>query len=201
VLQQGEVQPGETVVILGAGKVGLSVLDVLCHGTGVCLAICTDVHPFRLELARRVGAAHTIDVTRDDPVERVLEITNGSGADCVIEAVGHYHEMAGQEAPLGQAVRMIRHGGRIVTVGLGEQSSAVHFKTLVLKEARIIASRVTRGEFPRAVHLLSQGLLHPGLLITDQRPIQEIAAAFGKVDRDDPTTLKVVLEVRGADGR
>jgi 2-desacetyl-2-hydroxyethyl bacteriochlorophyllide A dehydrogenase len=199
VLQQGEVQPGECVVILGAGKVGLSVLDVLCHGTGVALAICTDVHPFRLELARRLGAAYTIDITREDPVERVLEITHGSGADCVIEAVGHYHEIAGQEAPLGQAVRMIRYGGRIVTVGLGEQLSAVHFKTLVLKEARIIASRVTRGEFPRAVHLLSRGLLHPELLITDQLPIQEVAAAFSKVDSEDPTTLKVVLGVHGSD--
>ncbi len=199
VLQRGQVQPGESVAILGAGKVGLSVLDVLCHGTAAALAICSDVHPFRLELARRLGAAHTIDVTREDAVARVLEITRGAGVDCVVEAVGHYREIEGQESPLGQAVRMIRPGGRIVTVGLGEQLSPVHFKTLVLKEARIIASRVTLGEFPRAIYLLSQGLLHPEVLITDQLPMAAVTAAFEKVDRDDPETLKIVLDVQGLD--
>jgi threonine dehydrogenase-like Zn-dependent dehydrogenase len=126
----------------------------------------------------------------------VLEITDGEGADCVIEAVGHYHLIDGQEAPLAQAVKMIRPGGRIVTVGLGEQLSAVHFKTLVLKEAEIIASRVTLGEFPRALLLLEKGLLHPELLVTSQMPMREIAAAFEKVDQEDPNTVKVVVDVQ-----
>ena len=93
---------------------------------------------------------------------------------------------------------MIRTAGRVVTTGLGEQLSAVHFKTLVMKEAEIIASRVTRGEFPRAIRMMSRGLLHPDLLITDQMALQDIAAAFEKVDGEDPATLKVVLKVQEA---
>ena len=77
---------------------------------------------------------------------------------------------------------------------MGEQLSAVHFKTLVLKEAEIIASRVTRGEFQRAIRLLAKGLLHPELLITDQIALGDVAAA--KVDREDPSTIKVVLNVQ-----
>jgi threonine dehydrogenase-like Zn-dependent dehydrogenase len=127
-----------------------------------------------------------------------MEITQGAGVDCAIECVGHYHLAEGQEAPLAQAVKMIRSGGRIVTAGLGEQLSAVHFKTLVLKEAQIIASRVTLGEFPRAIRLLSKGLVHPELLVTEQAPLRDITAAFAKVDRDDPTTIKVVLDVQQA---
>jgi threonine dehydrogenase-like Zn-dependent dehydrogenase len=196
VLGRGQVQPGESVAILGAGRLGLSVLDVLCHSAGPALTVVTDLQPFRLETARKLGADHAIDVTQEDPVERVLDITGGVGVDCVIEAVGHYHSVGGQEAPLAQAVRMMRNGGRIVTAGLGEQLSAVHFKTLVLKEGRIIGSRVTLGEFPRAIRLLAKGLLHPELLVTDRIAMGEIATAFEKVDREDPRTIKVVLNVQ-----
>jgi len=101
---------------------------------------------------------------------------------------------------------MTRPAGRVVTagwsrfaslyIGMGEQLSAVHFKTLLLKEAEIIASRVTRGEFPRAIRLLAKGLLHPELLITDQMALSDVAAAFEQVDREDPSTIKVVLNVQ-----
>jgi len=192
ILQRGQVQPGETVALLGAGKLGLSILDVLCHSASPGFTIVTDLQPFRLETAAKLGADVVLDVTKTDPVEWVLELTNGAGVDCVIEAVGHYH---GEQAPLAQAVSMIRSGGRIVTTGLGEQLSAVHFKTLVLKEAQIIASRVTCGEFPRAIQMMSRGLLHPDLLITDVTPLENITAAFAQVDREDPGTIKVVLEI------
>jgi threonine dehydrogenase-like Zn-dependent dehydrogenase len=196
ILQRGQVQPGETVVILGAGKLGLSLLDVLCHSASPATSIVADLQPFRLETARKLGADHVVDITLEDPVERVLEITGGLGVDCAIEAVGHYHLVEGQEAPLAQAVQMIRTAGRVVTTGLGEQLSAVHFKTLVMKEARIIASRVTLGEFPRAIRLMAKGLLHPELLVTDEMPLRDIGTAFAQVDREDPKTLKVVLNVQ-----
>jgi 2-desacetyl-2-hydroxyethyl bacteriochlorophyllide A dehydrogenase len=196
VLQRGQVQPGETVAILGAGKVGLSVLDVLCHKAGAALTIATDLHDFRLELAHKLGADYTINVTRMNPAERVMELTGGQGVDCVIEAIGHFHEIPGQAAPLEQAVRMIRSAGRIVTVGLGEQMSAVHFKTLVLKEAQMIASRVTLGEFPRAIRLMAKGLLHPELLVTHKMTMREVAAAFIKVDQEEPETIKIVLDIQ-----
>ena len=199
VLQRGGVQPGETVAILGAGKLGLSVLDVLCHSASAAMTIVTDIQPFRLETARKLGADYTVNIEQEDPVEQVMEITHGEGVDCVIEAVGHYHVVEGQESPLAQATRMIRMGGRIVTAGLGEQMSAVHFKTLVLKEAKIIASRVTLGEFPRAMRLMAKGLLHPELLVTDSLSLRDVTAAFEKVDREDPSTIKVVLNVRDLD--
>ncbi len=195
ILQRGQVQPGETVALLGAGKLGLSILDVLCHSVSPGVTIVTDLQPFRLETAQKLGADVALNLNEIDPVERVLELTDGVGVDCVIEAVGHYHLPEGQEAPLAQAVKMIRSGGRVVTTGLGEQLSAVHFKTLVLKEAKIIASRVTRGEFPRAIQMMSRGLLHPDLLITDVQPLDDITAAFAQVDREDPETIKVVLEI------
>ncbi len=196
ILRRGQVQLGETVVILGAGKLGLAILDVLCHSARANTTVITDLQPFRLETAHQLGADYAVDIRQEDPVEKVMAITGGRGADCVIEAVGHYHLLDGQEAPLAQAVKMIRNGGRVVTVGLGEQLTPVHFKTLVIKEAQIIASRVTLGEFPRAIHLMSRGLLHPELLITHQMPMRTVEEAFAIVARDDPSTVKIVLDVQ-----
>lgn len=196
ILARGRVQPGETVAILGAGKLGLSVLDVLCHNANPATTIVTDVQPFRLEIARKLGADYTINITHEDPVARVMDLTRGEGVDCVIECVGHFHEIAGRTAPLQQAAQMIRTAGRIVTCGLGEQLSPVHFKTLVLKEAEIIASRVTLGEFPRALRLMAKGLVHPELLVTHETPLREIDTAFARVDGEDPRTIKVVLDVQ-----
>ncbi len=196
VLSRGRVQPGETIAILGAGKLGLSVLDVLCHSANPATTMIADFQPFRLETAKKLGADYTVNVKDEDPVARVMEITGGVGVDCVIECVGHYHSFGEQPSPLAQAVEMIRTAGRIVTCGLGEQLSPVHFKTLVIKEAEIIASRVTLGEFPRAIRLMSKGLLHPELLVTEEAPLHAITDAFAKVDRDDPRTIKVVLNLQ-----
>ena len=196
ILQRGQVQPGETVAILGAGKLGLSILDVLCHSINPSLTMITDLQPYRLEIARRLGVDYALNITQNDPIQRILGITEGAGVDCVIEAVGHYHLVEGQEPPLAQAVKIVRSGGRIVTAGLGEQLTAVHFKTLVLKESQIIASRVTRGEFPRAIRMLEKGLLHPELLITGQMSLKEISSAFSKVNQEDPQTIKIVLNVQ-----
>lgn len=197
ILRRGRVDVGETVAILGAGRLGLSILDVLCHSAGGCRVFVTDRHRFRLDLAARLGADEVIDISETNPVEAILEKTEGIGVDCVIEAVGHYHSFSGQEPPLGQAVRIVRNGGRIVTAGLGEQLTPVHFKTLVLKEAELIASRVTQGEFPRAIRLMSKGLLHPELLISRERPISQAAEAFAELDQEPPDTIKVVLKVQG----
>ena len=90
---------------------------------------------------------------------------------------------------------MVRNGGRIVTLGLGEQTSAVHFKTFVIKEAELIASHGPLT-VPRAIRLLSKGLLHPDLLITHRLPIRDVGKAFGQLDSEDERTLKVVLDVQ-----
>lgn len=196
VLGRGMVQPGETVAILGAGKLGLSVIDALCHKGDANPVFAVDLQPFRLDVARQVGAAHAINLSTEDPVEHILDLTGGVGVDCVIECVGHYHEQAGREAPMAQAVKMIRPAGRIVTCGLGEQLSPVHFKTLVLKEAQIIASRVTLGEFPRAISLIARNAVHPELLVTHQMPLADVTAAFERVDQEAPDTIKVVLDIQ-----
>jgi threonine dehydrogenase-like Zn-dependent dehydrogenase len=196
VLRRGQVQLGETVVILGSGKVGLSIIDVLSHGSKTNLIVCTDQHESRLATAKKLGADQAVNIMQQDPVALVKEVTGGTGADCVIEAVGHYCLAPGQAAPLEQAVQMIRNGGRIVTLGLGDHPSTVNFKTLVLKEATLIASRVTLGEFPQAARLMEKQLLHPEILVTHRMEMGEVKEAFAEADRERGETLKIVLDIQ-----
>jgi len=144
-------------------------------------------------MARKLGADHALDIRREDPVARVLELSGGAGVDCVIEAVGHYQAVGDQGSPLGQAVRMIRNAGRIVTAGLGEQLSSLHFKDLGSQGSG--DHRVARdsGEFPRAIALLGAAA-PPHLLITHHGALGEAAALFERIDRDETGTLKVVLD-------
>ena len=64
------------------------------------------------------------------------------------------------------------------------------------KEAQVIASRVTRGEFPCAIQMMSRGLLHPDLLITSVQPLGNIGDAFRQIDQESPDTIKIVLDVK-----
>ena len=66
VLQRGQVQPGETVAILGAGKLGLSILDVLCHSVNPGISIISDLQPFRLDTAQKLGVDYTININDID---------------------------------------------------------------------------------------------------------------------------------------
>lgn len=186
------IVPGDTVVLLGAGKLGLAILDVLLNtAAGEVLAV--DVLPERLEAAKKLGASQAIRGELEDPVQAVREHTGGRGADCVFEAVGHW-----QETPFGnpveQAVLMLRPGGRLVLLGQGRQKAAVPFRNFVWKEAVIIASRVSRGEFPRAIKLLAQGRLHPELLVTHRLPLTKVQEAFRLVADQIPGVIKVQLE-------
>jgi alcohol dehydrogenase len=104
---------GETIVIEGPGQRGLlSVVAAREAGAGTVIITGTAQDTHRLALARELGADHTIDVSRENPVERVKEITGGRKADVVLEV------SAGATQPVVDAVDMVRRGGRIVLAGL-----------------------------------------------------------------------------------
>jgi len=189
-----EVQPGETVVLLGAGRLGLSVLDVLRLFTP-CKIIAVDINPSRLEKAQAIGADETIDPRLADPVAEVLRLTDGLGADRVIEAIGHYHLVPGQKNPVWQAMEMIRAGGRIVVMGQGDQIDEFSWKKFCLKEGSILASRLNRGDYPAAITLATTGRLHPDIIITGEVPFDSVPAVFEALTQDQSKEVKVVVRM------
>lgn len=110
VLNRAKVKPGSTVVVMGAGGVGLNVIQgaVLANATKI-LAI--DILDQKLEMARQFGATHLINASKEDPLSKVMEITKGIGAD-------YAFEVSGSTDGILSAFNLIRRGGYTVVVGL-----------------------------------------------------------------------------------
>jgi 2-desacetyl-2-hydroxyethyl bacteriochlorophyllide A dehydrogenase len=193
--RRAQVDPGDVVVVLGAGKLGLCVLENV-RRTAARLVVVTDLVPERLERAREFGADVVIDVSCEDPVARVLDLTAGAGADRVLEAVGHARLVGPNPTePMTQAAQMIRPAGRVVVLGQGPVPAPILFKPFVWKEAEIIASRVTLGEVPRALAMLAEGRFHPDRLITHQVSLERAAEAYAILADPTQRAVKLLLEI------
>jgi threonine dehydrogenase-like Zn-dependent dehydrogenase len=113
----------------------------------------------------------------------------------VIETVGAAKEMEGRQMPVEQAVRMVRHGGRIVVMGMGSQYTPVFWKEFVEKEIQLVGSRVTLGDFPRGLSLMHQGRFHPDLLISKEWSLEETEEAFRLLEEEPDRYLKFLIRV------
>ncbi len=190
---RAEIRPGDVAAVMGAGRVGLVITDLLC-GSFASEVIVVDVEPSKLEIAKGLGASHVINSRDEDPVAGVLELTGGEGADRVFEAVGAWTEVPGRANPMEQCFRMVRSAGRVTILGQGAEPAPVLWKPFVWKEAEARTSRVNRGEFPRAIRLLAAGRLHPRRLVTHEFALDEAARAFATLD--DPAERPVKIRIR-----
>ncbi len=187
------IEPGDRVAILGAGRLGLAVLEVIKQ-TAAAWVCAVDVIDNRLDIARQLGADLTVNARVDDPVAKILSITNGVGVDRVIECVGTFVEIPGQEGPVQQAAKIARSGGRIVVMGLGPQLTPVFWKECVLKELEIVGSRVTLGDYPRALRLMALGKFQPDLFISEVFALQDLDQAFQLLEEKPDRYLKVLIK-------
>ena len=136
----------------------------------------------------------TINAIAEDPVEKILSQTDGLGVDRVIECVGTYVEIAGQEGPVEQAVKMSRAGGRIVVMGLGSQLTPIFWKECVLKELQIAGSRVTMGDYPRAIRLMDLNKFHPDLLVSEVFELKQLDQAFHFLEDEPEKYIKLLVK-------
>jgi L-iditol 2-dehydrogenase len=187
---------GQTVVILGAGPIGLSLLD-LVNVVGA-KGIITDILDFPLEFAKdTIGAFETINSAKVDPVERVMELTNNRGADVVFECVG------GRAAAtlLPQAVSMVRRKGKVAIVGalrsdmsLTMDWSKLHWGEVDLVPVSGFYHWGNDPEFKIVIDLLIQGKLHAAEMITHEFSLEEINEAFlTAADKRKTHSIKVVI--------
>jgi threonine dehydrogenase-like Zn-dependent dehydrogenase len=166
-----QLQPGETIVILGPGQRGLASV-IAAHEAGAGRIIVTGLSrdERKLALARTFGAHHTIDVERDDPMRTVSEITDGVMADVVIDVTAYAVEA------VTQAIRLARRGGRIVLAGTKGAKPVPDFLSDVVvgKELTIIgALGVDWPAYEAAVRLIESGrypleLMHTHTLRLDE---------------------------------
>lgn len=175
----GGLKGGETVVISGPGPVGLLAV-VLARLIGAGPLVLTGTRAERLDLGRRLGADVTIDVTREDVVERVLELTDGEGADVVIECAG-----TGRSA--AAAIEYTKLSGRLAFIGIytNEQLISMNARKIALGNLTIAGSRAEGGRsVARATELLGRSRIDLSALVTHVFALSNIHHAFEtSVDR------------------
>src|SRR2546422_191516 len=130
------VEPGSSVVVFGAGGVGLNVVQgAALAGAGMIVAV--DLADSKVEAARLFGATHTLNAARDDVVAEVRSVTRGAGADYAFDA-------SGAVPAIEQGAQLIRRGGTLVLVGLPPAGTRVTFDGEAIADGalRILGSKV-----------------------------------------------------------
>lgn len=172
--RQVAVAPGETVVVLGAGPIGLLHI-ALARLAGA--TIFATGRPGRLEAALSLGATEAFDLTGDALTREIMQRTGGRGADVVIVAVGDL-------SLVNQALELAAFGGRVnYFAGFPKGSAAtmdpnlIHYRELLVSGG----SNARRADVARAVGLLSSGALDVGSMVTHQFPLSELDEAMAAV--------------------
>lgn len=179
VFNSARVRPGESVVVIGCGGVGLSAVNAAAiAGAGPVIAV--DVDDAVLELARAMGATETLrgDV---EPVPKAVRRLTGGGADHAIEALG-------RPATMAQAVDCVRPGGTASLVGIAGPTETLELSALatVWFNRRIQGVLMGANHFPRDIPRLADlaldGRLHLDLLATDRLPLDDLAVGFERME-------------------
>ena len=183
-VDRGDVRGGETVVVIGAGMIGLGAIAA-AGLTRQARVIAVDIDDAKLALARRAGAAEVINTKHQPLVERVAELTRGDGAAVVIEAVG-------TPDTFRAAVDAAAFAGRVVYIGYTKQPVAYETKYFVMKEIDIRGSRnATPADFAQTVALLQSGRYPAAETITRSVPLAHAADALRDWSSDPAKVTKI----------
>lgn len=191
---RAQVALGDSVAIFGAGKIGQVILQAAMNRTEGALYI-VDTLPERLAIARQCCfRVVTINASEEDPVAAIRAYTKGRGTDIAFEAVGHASVLPGQFLPVRQCVQTIRQGGTVCVLGLSDDPVPLLMKEIIWKEAKLVASRVTHGEFTESIDMLGKGRLNPKPLVTDRLPASRAQEGFELLEKEPKHHLKILLQ-------
>jgi S-(hydroxymethyl)glutathione dehydrogenase/alcohol dehydrogenase len=176
VINTARVEPGASVAVFGCGGVGLNCIQgALLAGAEPIIAV--DLRDNKLEMGRAFGATHTVNAGKEDPIQRIQEITGGPGAHYAFEAIG----LTGE--PFRQAIECTRKRGVTVFVGHAPHDTAVDFDArLLMFEKTVIGSMYGTArphvDVPRLIALYRAGKLKLDELVTRTYPLAGINEAF-----------------------
>ena len=174
----------DTVLVYGAGTVGVTVLQVAKLFGARCLV--ADPDAARLERARSFGADVTLQSGVDDIPAAVADELDGLGPSLVIDG-------AGVPALLAEACRVVAPAGRIGLLGFSPEPTPVVQQLIVSKELTLAGSRLNRRLLPQVIEWLEQGRLQPAAMITQTFAATDARAAFDLVENEPERTIKVQL--------
>jgi L-iditol 2-dehydrogenase len=180
-----QVPEDATVLVVGAGMIGLLVLAVL-RAEGVNNVIVTDIDDSRLELAKDMGATAVINGKTADTVAEVKKLTGGEGVDVALEAVG-------STPTVKMAIESTRKGGTVTLIGNIAPTVEIPLQAVVSRQIRLQGSAASAGEYPRCINMLANGTVNVKPLISVVAPLEEGAQWFDRLHERHPNLMKVIL--------
>ena len=175
VQERGGVEAGDVVVVYGPGPIGLlAAMVARISGAARIVMVGTEAdEAVRFPLARRVPVDLVLRAGRDDVVRTVHEISDGLGADLVVEA-------SGAPAAIAQTVEVVRKGGRITAVGIPSSPTVAFPWGAAMSKVCDVRFNLSSSHtsWVKAVRLLAQRRLDPGFLVTHRLPLSEWQEAF-----------------------
>ena len=178
IVKQARVQPGQSVVIMGAGPVGL-LCAAVARAFGATKVVQVDIVPSKLEFARSYAATHTYLSQRVSPEENARALLAaadlGAGADAVIDA-------SGAEPSIQAALHVVRNGGTYVQGGMGKSDITFPIMALCIKEVTARGSfRYGSGDYKLAIELVAAGRVDVKALVNGVVAFRDAEEAFKKV--------------------
>ena len=175
------IQPSDVVLVMGSGPIGIFAQQI-AKVSGASTVIAAELKQFRLDLAKRIGSADVyVNTEKEDVVKRTMELTNGRGADVVIE-------LAGAPVTTIQAFQAVKKCGRVGLVGLSEKPVQIEPTSMIIyKEATVFGStgRLMFGTWERMANLVGSKRVSPSGVITDRLPLEMAEEGFQRVIRGE----------------
>lgn len=188
VKRAGHVEAGDSVVVVGVGGVGSSIVQ-MAAAVGAARIVAVDIADEKLERARQLGATDTVNSREVDPVDAVRGILEG-GADVAFEALGRPETFV-------QASRMLADGGRMVAVGIaaGAATAPIEITPLVRRGYTITGSfgGRTRSDLPAVVDLVESGAFDAEGLITRRYSLEQVDDAYQALARGEITGRAIIV--------
>jgi alcohol dehydrogenase len=182
----GQVRPGDTVAVVGAGPIGLAAM-LAAKLMSPSHVVAIDLATSRLEAAKQFGADVVVNNGVDDAVSRLMELTDGLGADVAIEAVGIPNTFE-------LCTRLVRPGGRVANVGVHGQAATLHLEDLWIKNVTITTGLVDTYSTPTLLRLVAAHQIDSARFVTHRFGIDEFLQAYDVFGRPGETgALKVAL--------
>lgn len=186
--KRGEVCLGKTVFIIGVGTIGYMTM-LACKAMSASQIIVSDTLPNRLEMAKAAGADITILAQEEDAVQRVMDATNGQGADVVFDA-------AGSPFTLGSTWKYVKRGGVVVNVGNAGGDVPFRFDEMARKEADVRMVWRYRNLYPVAIEALRSGLVDLKSVQPKIFPFSQAEAGFNFAHDHRNEVLKTVIDIQ-----